>query len=128
MASTGQAGFVASNVTDVNQATYWESQNNAFTPSQWVQVDLGSAMTVGRVVLKLPTNWGARNETLSVLGSTNNSSWTSLAGSASRTFSPTGNTVTISLPASSQRYIRIDITANTGWPAGQLSSLEVYVQ
>jgi hypothetical protein len=85
-----------------------------------LQVDLGAAMTVGRVVLKLPTNWGARNHTMAVLGSTNNSSWSTLAGSASRTFSPTANTVTITFTASSQRFICIDITANTGWPAGQL--------
>jgi len=123
-----QQSFVASNVTDVNQATYWESQNNAFTPSQWVQVDLGSAMTVGRVVLKLPTAWGARDQTLSVLGSTNNTTWSTLSGSGLRAFSPTANTVEITFPASSQRYIRIDITANSGWPAGQLSSLEVYAQ
>jgi hypothetical protein len=35
-------------------------------------------------------------------------------------------TATITFPATSRRFVRVDITANTGWPAGQLSSLEVY--
>jgi hypothetical protein len=34
--------------------------------------------------------------------------------------------VTITFPATTRRYVRVNITANTGWPAGQLSSLEVY--
>ena len=45
------------NANDGNQATYWESTNNAFP--QWIQVDLGAAVSVNRVVLKLPTAAGA---------------------------------------------------------------------
>ena len=56
-------------MTDGNQATYWESANNAFP--QWVQVDLGSSVSTNQVVLKLPTaGWGSRNQTLAVQGST----------------------------------------------------------
>jgi carbohydrate binding protein with CBM6 domain/F5/8 type C domain-containing protein len=39
-ASSTNSGFPASNVTDGNQSSYWESTNNVFP--QWVQVDLGS--------------------------------------------------------------------------------------
>ncbi len=53
--------YAASNVNDGNQASYWESANNAFP--QWVQVDLGSATSIDQVVLKLPSGWGARTET-----------------------------------------------------------------
>ena len=35
-------------------------------------------------------------------------------------------TATVTFPASNVRYVRVEITANTGWPAGQLSELEVY--
>jgi len=60
--------YTASNVTDGNQGTYWESANNAFP--QWVQVDLGSSVATNQGVLKLPTdNWGARTQTLAVQGS-----------------------------------------------------------
>jgi hypothetical protein len=112
---------------DGNASSYWESTNNAFP--QWLQVDLGSALSIGKVVLKLPpsTSWGARTQTLSVLGSKDGTTFTTLVNSASYTFDPaTGNTVTITFAASSQRYVRINITANSGWPAGQVSELEVY--
>jgi len=117
--------YPSSNVTDGNQNTYWESANNAFP--QWVQVDLGSVQSASRVVLGLPATWGSRNETLSVLGSTNGSTFSTLVGSASYTFAPgTNNTVTITFPATTQRYFRLNITANTGWPAGQISELQVW--
>jgi chitodextrinase len=115
------------NVVDGNANSYWESPNNSFP--QWVQVDLGAATAVGRVVLKLPPQsaWQTRTQTLSIQGSTTGSSWSTLAGSAGRVFDPaTGNAGTVTFAATSTRYVRIHFTANTGWPAGQLSELEVY--
>jgi hypothetical protein len=126
-ASAGSAngGFTAANVTDGDAATYWESGNGAFP--QWVQVDLGAAMAVSRVVVKLPpaTAWATRTQTFSVQGSTNGSTFTTLAPSAGRTFNPsTGNTVTVTFASTPTRYVRLNFTANTGWPAGQLSEFE----
>ncbi|MGW6278993.1 discoidin domain-containing protein [Kribbella sp. NPDC055071] len=124
-ASSTTQNYTAPNVTDGNQGTYWESANNAFP--QWVQVDLGSSVATNQVVLKLPTSgWGARDQTLAVQGSTDNQNFTDLSASAVRTFSPPNNTVTIDYGNATTRYVRIRITANTGWPAGQLSELEVY--
>ncbi|MEV5750733.1 choice-of-anchor D domain-containing protein [Actinoallomurus sp. NPDC052308] len=117
--------YPSSNVTDGNQDTYWESANNAFP--QWVQVDLGSAQSADRIVLQLPASWGARTQTLSVLGSTDGSNFTTLKSSAAYTFDPaSNNTVTIPITATTQRYFRVNVTANTGWPAGQISSLQVW--
>jgi hypothetical protein len=117
--------YPSGNTVDNNQNTYWESANNAFP--QWVQVDLGSNQSVGKVVLQLPAGWGARNQTLSVQGSTDNSTFSTLKASASYAFDPAAdNTVTVTFGASSQRYIRIAFTANTGWPAGQLATLQVW--
>ncbi|MFG1818647.1 discoidin domain-containing protein [Kribbella sp. NPDC049174] len=117
--------YVASNVTDGNQGTYWESANNAFP--QWVQVDLGSSVTTNQVVLKLPTaDWGARTQTLAVQGSTDGQNFIDLSASAARAFNPPTNTVTIDYGTATTRFVRIQITANTAWPAGQLSELEVY--
>ncbi|MFJ4844522.1 carbohydrate-binding protein [Streptomyces sp. NPDC088733] len=117
--------YPSSNVTDGSRSTYWESANNAFP--QWVQVDLGAARSVSRIVLQLPAGWGARTQTLSVLGGTDPSSPTTVKSSAAYTFDPaTDNTVTITFPATTQRYIRLNIGANTGWPAGQLSEFQVW--
>jgi Carbohydrate binding module (family 6)/F5/8 type C domain/Abnormal spindle-like microcephaly-assoc'd, ASPM-SPD-2-Hydin/Right handed beta helix region len=119
--------YPSSNVTDSNQGSYWESANNAFP--QWVQVDLGSSQSASRVVLQLPSGWGARNETLSLTGSTDGGTFATVQASATYTFSPSGNnTVTITFPATAQRYWRVTITANTGWPAGQVSEFQVWNQ
>ncbi|OCT13602.1 glycosyl hydrolase [Paenibacillus pectinilyticus] len=117
--------YVATNVNDSNQATYWESTNNAFPQS--IRVDLGSTYSVNQVVLKLPVGWGSRSQTLSVLGSLNDSTYTNLASSASYTFNPTSNNiVTINFTAASARYVKLTVTSNSGWPAAQLSEFEVY--
>ncbi|BCJ48454.1 lectin [Actinoplanes ianthinogenes] len=127
--STSASGYTQvyapGNAVDGNDATYWESVNNAFP--QWIQVDLGAAVTVSRLVLKLPPSWGARTQTLAVTGSTNGSTFTTLSAAAGRTFDPSSaNTTTVTVPATATRYLRITFSGNTGWPAGQLSALEVY--
>ena len=119
--------YPAGNAGDGNANTYWESANNAFP--QWLQVDLGSAVSVNQTILKLPpaAAWQTRTQTLTVQGSTNGSSFSTLKASAGYTFNPSsGNTVTIDFTAATARYVRLNITGNTGWPAGQLSELEVY--
>ncbi|MEY9839918.1 choice-of-anchor D domain-containing protein [Streptacidiphilus sp. EB103A] len=117
--------YASSNVTDGNQSSYWESANNAFP--QWVQVDLGSAQSASRVVLQLPAGWGARDQTLSLTGSTDGSTFSTVKSSATYTFDPSANnTVTITFPATTQRYFRVTVTANTGWPAGQISEFQIW--
>ncbi len=127
-ASSVNNPYVASNFTDSDPSTYWESANGSFP--QWAQVDLGKNYSIGKIVLKLPpsTAWGARTQTLSVLGSTDGSNFSTIVGSADYTFDPNANnnTVTITFNASTARYVRVDITANTGWSAGQLSDFEIF--
>jgi F5/8 type C domain/CARDB len=125
-ASSSNSPYTPGNANDGNQATYWESANNAFP--QWIQVDLGASVSTDKVVLKLPTvNWAARTETFAVQGSTNGTSYTDIVGSAGHTFDPaSNNTVSITFNTVVTRYLRLNITANTGWPAGQLSEFEVY--
>jgi chitodextrinase len=115
-------------VVDGNSSTYWESANNAFP--QWVQVDLGAATTVGRLVLKLPppTSWATRTQTIAVATSTDGTTFTTKVNATGYTFNPNsgGNAVTVTVPSHSARYVRLTFTANTGWPAGQLSECEIY--
>ncbi|NEC08301.1 discoidin domain-containing protein [Streptomyces sp. SID7909] len=120
--------YGASNAVDGDPDTYWESANHAFP--QWLQVDLGAATGVRRIVLALPpsTSWGARTQTVTVQGSADGASFSMLRGSTDCSFDPlTGNTATLTLPASTTtRHLRLVFTANTGWPAGQLAQLQVY--
>ncbi|MFI5846019.1 CARDB domain-containing protein [Catenuloplanes sp. NPDC051500] len=118
-ASTANGQYVAANVNDGNSASYWEGPS---LPS-WVQVDLGSAVAIDQVTLRLPSTWEARTQTLSVQGSTDGTSFSTLSASAGRAFGPA---VTIDFTAATTRYVRVNITANTGWPAAQLSELEIY--
>lgn len=118
--------YASGNAVDGNTATYWESANNAFP--QWLQVDLGSALSTRRIVLNLPplTVWNARTQTITVQGSTDGSNFGTIVGAAGYTFDPsTGNTATINYSATA-RYLRLLFTANTGWPAGQASEFQVY--
>jgi hypothetical protein len=126
-ASSATDVYGAGNAGDGNASSYWESANNAFP--QWLQVDLGASTAVDQVVLKLPpaAAWQTRTQTLAVQGSGTGSSFTDLVASAAYTFNPaSGNTVSIALPAGTTRYLRLAVTGNTGWPAGQISELEVY--
>jgi parallel beta-helix repeat protein len=119
--------YVPANAVDGNTSTYWESTDNDFP--QWLQVDLGSAQSFSRIVLDLPpsTAWATRTQTLSILGSNDDSTFSTIVASAGYTFNPsTGNTVTITFPAVSYRYVRLNFTANTGWPAGQVSEFQVW--
>ncbi|MGW6601202.1 discoidin domain-containing protein [Streptomyces sp. NPDC055036] len=113
------------NANDGNKASYWESRNNAFP--QWIQADLGTSVRVNQVVLKLPDGWGARDQTLKIQGSENNSTFSDLTASKAYTFNAAGGqAVTIPFDAVTTRYVRVLITANTGQPGGQLSELEIY--
>jgi hypothetical protein len=126
-ASGSTQTYAPSNAVDGNTSSYWESTDNAFP--QWFQVDLGSAKSISRIVMDLPpsTSWGTRTQTITVQGSTDGSSYTTLAASAGYTFNPsTGNTVTVTFSPAQVRYVKLTFTANTGWPAGQLSELQVY--
>ena len=128
-ASGSTQGYVPSNANDGNTSTYWESTDGAGYP-QTLTVDLGSATSIGTVLLDLPpaTAWATRTQTLSILGSSDGTTFSQIAAPASYTFNPaTGNTVTITLPAgTSARYVRLSFTANTGWNAAQLSEFEIF--
>jgi chitodextrinase len=120
--------YASANAADGDTGTYWESANNAFP--QWIQVDLGAATGVRRIVLNLPpaTAWSTRTQTISVQGGTDAGTSTQLLAAAGYTFDPaTGNTATLTLPSAvSVRYVRLTISANNGWPAGQVSEFQVF--
>ncbi|KMS82492.1 mycodextranase [Streptomyces regensis] len=127
-ATGSQDVYTPGKAVDGDANSYWESANNAFPQS--LTVDLGSSYAVRRLVLKLPPSsaWGARTQTVTVLGSTDGSGYSTVLGAQGYRFDPaTGNTATVTLPSGTNlRYLRLTVTANTGWPAGQFSEVEAY--
>jgi F5/8 type C domain/Abnormal spindle-like microcephaly-assoc'd, ASPM-SPD-2-Hydin/Right handed beta helix region len=127
--SSNASGYPASDANDGNTSTYWESLDGSAYP-QTLSANLGQSYPLGSVTLTLPpaSSWSTRSETLSVLGSANGTSWTTLVPSASYTFNPsTGNTVSFNLPANSNyQYLELSFTGNTGWSAAQLSEFEIF--
>ncbi|MCT2583947.1 discoidin domain-containing protein [Actinophytocola gossypii] len=124
-ANSALGEYPAGNATDGDQGTYWESANHAFP--QWIQVDLGAVVATNRMVLKLPAHWEARTQTIAVQRSETGSAFSDLVAAAGHRFDPAGgNTVTIDFGQTSTRYLRLVITANTGWPAGQVAEIEVH--
>ncbi|MEZ0067364.1 hypothetical protein ABIA32_003377 [Streptacidiphilus sp. MAP12-20] len=126
-ASSALAGFPASNANDGNDGSYWESQDSAGFP-QTLTADLGATQQERTVKLTLPSNWGTRTQTLAFLGSNDGATFTTLVPAAGYVFDPAnGNVVTITLPAgTSERYLQLAVSNNTGWQAAQLSEFEIF--
>ncbi|MDT0388126.1 discoidin domain-containing protein [Streptomyces sp. DSM 41921] len=128
-ATGSQDVYSPAKAVDGDANTYWESANHAFP--QALTVDLGAREAVRRLVLKLPPQsaWQARTQTLSVQGSADGSAWSTVVAAKDYRFDPAGgNTVTIALPdGTSLRHLRLQVTANTGWPAAQFSEVEAYL-
>lgn len=128
-ATGSQDVYTPGKAADGDTNSYWESANNAF-PQSWT-VDLGATEAVLRLVLKLPPQsaWQARTQTLSVQGSTDGTTYSTVVAAKDYRFDPaTGNTVTVSLPSgTSLRHLRLHVTANTEWPAAQFSEVEAYL-
>jgi hypothetical protein len=122
--SSHTQSYAASNATDGSTSTYWEGAAGSYP--NWLRVDLGSSQTVNQLVLKLPSSWGARTQTLSVQTSSDDASYSTVTSSAAYVFSTGTNTATINFTNTNARYIKVNITANTGATGGQIAELEVY--
>jgi hypothetical protein len=127
-ASGSTETYQPGDAVDGDQSSYWESTDNALP--QWWQVDLGSVQTVGRVVMCLPdlADWGTRTQSIAIGASTDGTNFTVLAAAVAYRFSTgtNANCVSVSTGQAKTRYLRLVFTANTGWPAGQLSGFQAY--
>jgi hypothetical protein len=127
-ASSVTQTYVAANAVDGNTSTYWEGADGAWPTT--LTVNLGAVDSLSSLVVDLPPSsaWQTRTQTLSVLGSTNGNTYSTLVGSATYTFNPsTGNTVTIPLPSgTSDQYIELSLTANSVQNGAQVSELEIF--
>lgn len=114
--SNENSSLVAANAFDGNPTTRWSGQ---FSDPQWLQVDLGSTQTVGRVVL----NWEYSHATAYQLQvSDDASNWTTVYS----TTSGNGGVENISGLSGSGRYVRMYGTARaTQWSYSRYS-MEVF--
>ncbi|HEX3044002.1 MAG TPA: discoidin domain-containing protein, partial [Bacillota bacterium] len=112
-------------VNDGFTNSYWESVNGSFPA--YLTIDLGIVQNMNRVVLKLPPSWEQRVQTIELQGSAANMEFTKILDAAKYTFDPASqNTVSISIPKTGVRFLKLIFTGNTAWPAGQLAEVEVF--
>jgi hypothetical protein len=127
-ASSYTQTYVPANAVDGNTSTYWEATNGVW-PST-ITVNLQSVQALGSITIDLPPSsaWSTRTQTLSVLGSTNDTTFNTIVGSATYTWNPsTGNTVTIPLPSgTSDQYVQLSFTANSVQNGAQASEILIY--
>ena len=121
-ASNNVSGFLASAANDGNQNSYWQAAGTTAT----LTLHLAQAASIARIVLELPSNWGTRNQTIEVDGSTNGSTWTTLAHSATYQFTAGSNTVSIPVPTATRTYLRLDISGNNVQGAPQIAEFQAY--
>ncbi len=107
-ANSTLSGFPASNANDGSLNTYWQGATSTAT----LTLHLAKAGPVTRVILELPQGWGTRNQTVEVDGSTNGSTWSTLAPSAVYQFTAGSNAIAIPFPTATETYLRLDVSAN----------------
>jgi len=103
--SAESATYPAAAAVDGNTGTRWSS---AFSDPQWIQVDLGTAVPLTRVVL----NWeGAYSRAFTIQTSTNATTWTTVH----TTTAGTGGVQNLTVSGTG-RYVRVNSTARaTAW-------------
>jgi glucosylceramidase len=116
MTATASTPQDATNAVDDDATTRWTTAA-AQTPGQWLQVDLGSAQPIRRVVLDTGVDRGDYPRGYTLETSTDGSTWTPAASGAG-----SGQLTTIDLPATSARYIRVTQTGSSGswWSVADL--------
>ncbi|WP_371477132.1 discoidin domain-containing protein [Kitasatospora sp. NBC_00315] len=113
--STENTGAPASAAVDGDPGTRWSS---AFGGPQWLQVDLGGAMTIGQVVLR----WeAAYAKAYQIQTSTDGTTWTT----AYSTTTGAGGTETVNLTATA-RYVRLYGTQRATQYGYSLWEFQVY--
>ena len=119
--------YYAANSVDGNVNTYWEGASNAYP--NILTVDLGEIFSIKTIRIRLNPNpiWGARIQTFSITGSLDGEEYRTIVDLTDYDFDPmTANTVTIDFNAIDTRYVRLEFTANSGAPGGQVGEIEVY--
>ena len=92
-------------------------------------VDTGKLNEIKTIRIRLNPDpiWAARQQTFTILGSEDGTTFKPVVASAVYDFTPAkANTVTIDFDPVKTRFVQLQITANTGATGGQVAELEIY--
>ena len=104
---------------DGNDGTFWRTRARSSLFSEWIQVDLGNAASISRVVLKWNSSYATR---YNVEVSQDSTSWKTIFATSSED----GGTDTINFAATSARYVRMTSFAWNNSQRIRLNEFEVY--
>lgn len=122
-ASSTSGSNVAGRAVDASTSTYWRSGSLSSTTNAWLRVDLGSAQSINRVVIKWRSSYYAKQYDIQVSSdnTTSPTNWTNVivdnagnGGTDDRTFT-----------AVSARHVRINMRQNNT-SSERINELEVY--
>ena len=118
-ASSSGGADVPANAVDGNATSRW-STGTPEVNGQWYDVDLGSVKTFDQVSIDVSASAGDYPRGLTVQGSNDNATWTTLGTAA-----PTTATTTVTFSAASDRYVRLlqTGTSSSWWSIDELNVL-----
>lgn len=118
--------YTASNVTDGDTNTYWESKG---VPAEIV-VDLGGAYKIKTVAVRLnpAALWEARTQGVEVLVSADGETFTSVAAAAKYDFNPdTGNIIRIDFKSAPANFVKLIFSSNSSARSAGAQAAEILV-
>jgi len=119
-ASDSDTSFPVANVVDANKDTYWRSVPlTDAAPSAWIRIDLGSAQTIGRVVIKWKSSYYAKSYEVQV--SNDDATWTTVASSTSGK----KGTTEVKFKQTSVQYVRLNML-KFATSSYRITEVEVY--
>ncbi|MCW2916541.1 MAG: Protein related to penicillin acylase-like protein [Actinomycetia bacterium] len=117
-ASSAQSGYPASNAIDGDPTTRWASD---WSDAQSLKVDLGSAKTVARAILRWEAAYGSAYK---IEVSTDSTTWTTVYS----TTSGNGGVENVPFPATTARYVRMTGVKRATSYGYSLYEFELYAQ
>ncbi|WP_175597160.1 discoidin domain-containing protein [Peristeroidobacter soli] len=124
VSSSDSGGNVGANTVDAGVSTYWRSASLPAT----LTIDMAASYDVHTVKVSLPPEWTWwRNETIAIQASTDGINFSTISAAKSYGFTNTNNfLVSIDLPVTTARYIRVSVTANSLNTGAEIGKLEIY--
>ncbi len=118
-ASSTSGSNTPSKAVDGSTSTYWRSGSISSSTITWLRVDLQSAQTISRVVIKWNGSYYAKNYQAQI--SNDNTNWSTVYTDNSGN----GGTDDFTFAAVSARYVRVYMTKNNK-SSERINELEVY--